>query len=278
MLAVKRTFDGNANMLSESRAGVTTNFTHTPQGEVATRTDAGGKTTTYSDYFRGIARTENQPEGVVVTRTVKSAGNVTAQTDGELATTQVHLRRFEPGHRHQPSARQSRGRRLGRQLFAPSRRVPIGSWRVSTAWASGARTAHGHAARRNHYPGLPSRFAGASRVRLVSKRCRGNVFHLRHAEPAPVRFQRVQPGHRGLDQLSQETHTSYTTQLLNERGFGYVFRYRSYGDPDKRELLAIFDPLSNVENTTIARNIAGQITTVTQDGVCDPMGKCRVFS
>jgi YD repeat-containing protein len=78
-----RQFDSaTGNVTSETRFGVTTNFTYQPFGNIASRTDARGFTTTYSNYYRGVPQTEARPEGVAISRAVDYFGNVTQDGDG----------------------------------------------------------------------------------------------------------------------------------------------------------------------------------------------------
>jgi YD repeat-containing protein len=79
---IDRSFDENGDLRSEVRYGVATTYTYTPQGDLATRTDARGNTVTYSDHHRGIAQREEHPEGVVITRMVNNSGTVASETDG----------------------------------------------------------------------------------------------------------------------------------------------------------------------------------------------------
>lgn len=80
-------YDANGNLTSQTKAGVTTTHTYTPQGDLASTTDALARTTTYTSHFRGIARQESQPEGVSLSRLVDEAGNVVSQTNGRGLTT-----------------------------------------------------------------------------------------------------------------------------------------------------------------------------------------------
>jgi len=79
---ITRTFDARANLLNESRFGVSTSFTYDSLGNLTSKTDARNFTTSYLDYFRGVARQENRPQSVSIARTVDQHGNVTSQTDG----------------------------------------------------------------------------------------------------------------------------------------------------------------------------------------------------
>ncbi|MEO7702078.1 MAG: DUF6531 domain-containing protein, partial [Opitutus sp.] len=84
---ITRTFDPNGNILTETKYGVTTTFTYTGEGDIASKKDARGNTTVYSSYRRGIPQAENQPEGVLISRLVSDRGNITSQTDGESSVT-----------------------------------------------------------------------------------------------------------------------------------------------------------------------------------------------
>ncbi|WP_435105864.1 hypothetical protein [Arhodomonas sp. AD133] len=83
----KRAFDNAGNVLTLDKYGVKTTFTYTSDGDVATETDARNNTTTYSDYFRGIPRRENRPEGISISRTVNNTGTLDTVTDGRGHTT-----------------------------------------------------------------------------------------------------------------------------------------------------------------------------------------------
>ncbi|MBQ0921753.1 RHS repeat protein [Hydrogenophaga aromaticivorans] len=83
-----RSFDpANGNVLSETVAGVPTTFAYFATGDLLSRTDALGRTTTYGSYMRGIPQTEAQPGGVTVSRVVNAAGNVASETNGRSFST-----------------------------------------------------------------------------------------------------------------------------------------------------------------------------------------------
>ena len=75
------TYDTNGNLLTESKLGVLTTYTYTTEGDVSTVTDANNNTTTYSNYYRGTARSELLPEGVSISRTVNDSGTLASVTD-----------------------------------------------------------------------------------------------------------------------------------------------------------------------------------------------------
>src|SRR5262249_21166338 len=71
------------NLLQENRFGVVTNYGYHATGDLYSKTNARGYQSTFSDYVRGVARSELHPEGVAVTRTVDNAGNVLSERNGE---------------------------------------------------------------------------------------------------------------------------------------------------------------------------------------------------
>ncbi len=79
---VARNFDGNGNLQDITQDGVTTNYLRFADGAVRQATFPRGLVHTYANYKRGIPQTENQPEGISLSRSVSDSGNVIAETDG----------------------------------------------------------------------------------------------------------------------------------------------------------------------------------------------------
>lgn len=84
---ISYSYDANSNLTRINQYGVETEFTHTASGDIASRKDARGNTTSYSNYKRGIAQAINAPEGVSLRKSVSDAGAVTSVRDGNLHTT-----------------------------------------------------------------------------------------------------------------------------------------------------------------------------------------------
>lgn len=84
---IERTFDTVGNLLSDDRYGVETTYTYTAEGDINTITDDNNNTTTLSNYHRGIAQQENQPESITIYRTVNSTGTLDSVTNGRGHTT-----------------------------------------------------------------------------------------------------------------------------------------------------------------------------------------------
>jgi YD repeat-containing protein len=272
-LAVTRLFDGNGNLMTETRAGVPTSYTYT-NGDLATRTDARGKTTAYSNYYRGVPRTELQPENITISRTVSDAGNVTSQTDGTPATT---LFSFD-GLNRVTGITHPRGNP------------------VTVAWGPNTRTVT-----RGNYTGV-STFDGFGREVSASHTDTGNASTITQTFTVDSLGRRVFASYpnsttgtkTSYDLLSRPTfvyneylpsadtwtssrryrHFSYGVELLNERNLLFFNASRFYSNPDSGQLMSIQTPLdaANSPSTVITRNIAGQMTSVTQDGVLRSYG------
>ena len=258
--SILRTFDANANMLTESRFGVTTTFTYTAQGDIATKMDARNNATTFSSYFRGLPQTEAQPENVTMTRTVSGAGNITAQTDGENATTRFVYDGIN-------------------RLTAITH--PLGS-PVSVQWTFNTRKVT-----RGAYVELLT-FDGFGRtVREEHQGAAATVFQTTQYDPAGrVLFKSYPSSSTGttftvdeLGRVKTTQHPSSTggtvgriyayinnkTQVQNEKGQLYTYTYRVFGDPDQRDLVTLETPEASA-NVAITRNTLGQPTHVVQAG------------
>lgn len=266
-LAITRTFDANANMLTESRAGVTTTFTYTPEGDIASRTDARNKTTTYSNYFRGIARTEVQPEDVTIARTVSIAGNVTSVTDGELATTAFtydDINRIT-GITH------PLGNPVTVAWDANTRTVTRGAYLQVTTYDGFGRevsvrhtdTARAESVVQNYRVDSLGRRVFASYPNATI----GTGFSYDMLNRVTYVFNQYNPDTSDWTTYRRKDYFSYQIGMVDERTNQHLYGYRSFGDPSKTELILIDPPQDPSPTTTISRTIDGQIASVTQDGV-----------
>ena len=261
---VSRTFDGNANMLTENRYGVTTTFSYDTQGEIATKRDARGNTVSYSNYKRGTPQNETHPEGVNIARTVSDAGNVTAETDGEGATVAYGY----DGLNRITSITHPRGNPVGVNWQINTRTVTRGNYVETTNFDAFGRVASvnhrdsstGAVIGQNHlfdaygrqvfasYPndtrGTRTRYDMLGRIELVE-----------HAAPP------VGPAAASMS----KSYAGQSVLLTNENGRVYAYDYRGFGDADNTELMSVRTPIP-AANLAITRNGLGQPATITQDG------------
>lgn len=88
--SILREFNTDGTLKSESKYGVLTEYTYHPTGDLATVTDAKGKTlgynTKFNDYYRGIARQEIHPvtstKNITTSKVVNPMGTVKSITNG----------------------------------------------------------------------------------------------------------------------------------------------------------------------------------------------------
>lgn len=83
----ERTYTDEGDLESQTVLGIRTQYTYTNDGDLATVQDARGKIRRYSNYKRGVARREELPESVTITRDVNDSGTVSSETNGRGYTT-----------------------------------------------------------------------------------------------------------------------------------------------------------------------------------------------
>lgn len=261
-----RTFDNNGNLESETRDGVLTRYAQfsPPTGDPWQIISPRGFVTTLSDYYRGIPRLEQQPETVEIRRQVSEAGNVESETDGELRTRSYQYDALN---------------RL-RQITLPAGNDPPLNPTVID-WLPTRKTAsRGGLVQTTDYDGFG---------RVISVTRAGITTAYRYDPLGRMTFQSY-PGMPNvgtsfaydlLGRLLQATHPNnafrrYTyagsnVDVRDERGFVSTYRYRAYGDPDKRFLIGVTAPVASA-SVSIERNGRDLVTRITQDGVTRTYG------
>lgn len=92
---------------------------------------------------------------------------------------------------------------------------------------------------------------------------------------------RITYAYDNLDRIVKLTHADTKTRQLqylannqikitNENTKATTYAYRSFGDPDQRELMSVTAPVA-AANMTLTRNVLGQVTSMTQSGVTRSM-------
>ncbi len=263
---IGRTFDGNANLMIENRFGVVTNFTYHSTGDLMTRRDARGVVTSYLNYFRGIPRTENQPEAVNLTRVVSPAGNVTSETDGEGRPTGYDY----DGLNRVTAIRRPVGNAIGVVWTATTRTVTRGVVREVRSYDPFGRefsvtatdTSRGESIVVTHgYDHLSRRvFTSYPNGGSVGTRYQYDML----GRPTRV-LHAFNNSNSSFDASRQYAYVGNDVNLTNERGLPFQYRYRAFGNPDSTELMRTHTPVAAAD-VFIVRNKLGQVTDVTQDG------------
>lgn len=217
---INRTFNSNGNLTNENRYGVSTSFTYTTAGDVASTTNARSYTTNFSGYKRGIPQTEVHPEGVSISRSVNNTGTIASETNG---------RGFATSYSYDT---------LNRLTFI---NLPIQS-DVSINWTSSGRSlTRGAYNEARSFDGF-GRTISISRAGIVTTSTY-NAVGQKTFESYPGFTTGTSFQYDILDRITTTTHADGSrrtfTYLLgnqvrvnNERLFDTTYIYRSYADPD----------------------------------------------
>lgn len=259
---------------SETRDGVTTNYTYTATGDLQTVTDAAGVVTHYSNYKLGIAQTEvhaeGLPEQVTLYREVNNLGCITSVTDGEGNKTLF-----------------GRDALCRETSLTPANAGAVGATIALLPYsASGPET---ETLTRGNYTNVKT-FDGLGRlVQTVGDGVKitrqYDALGRKKFESYPVDPSVVTPAgtsfqYDALSRLTLLTHADGTfnkyeyqanaagspqTKSTDERGDVVLQTMRSFGEPDEAELMVINTPVAATD-VTLTRNVRGQVLTAVQGG------------
>lgn len=256
--SVTRSFDGNGNMTAITRDGVQTAHSYDGQGNVSTTTFPRSLIHYYSNYKRGIPQTENQPEGVSITRMVSDAGNVTSETNGDGRTTTFG---YDGLNR------------------VTSIAYPIGTG-VTISYGSASKTAtRGSLTEATIYNGfgqpISVTLGGITRTFQVDALGRKTF----ESDPgvssgSTYEYDVLNRIKKVVNADSSSRTISYgagSKSVTDERNRATTFTYRSYGNPDQQFLMGIGTPEASA-NVTIQRNTRDLTTQVTQAGLTRQYG------
>lgn len=253
-----RAFDTSGNLSSESIDGVTTSFSYDSQGNISSITYPRNLTHSFSSYYRGIPRTESQPESISITRTVNDAGNITVETNGESNTTRYTYDGLD---------------RI--KTIIP----PMGNT-VSINYTSNTKTAtRGDLVETTTYNG----FGSPTRVVLggIATTYRYDALGRKTFESNPDSTSGTSTQYDDLDRPTRVTNSdstyvgiSYgaaTKSVTDENGKTTRYTYRAYGSPEKELLMVVTAPDTSA-NISVSRNAKGLVTAITQGGLSRTFG------
>jgi RHS repeat-associated protein len=257
--SVTRTWSTNGNLLSETRDGVGTSYTYTAEGDIATKTAPRGLLSRFSNYFRGVPRTESHPEGVGISRVVSTDGNITSETNGENQTTSFDYDGLNRLTRIAPPL----GNATTISYTATTKTATRGSLQQVTtldAFARTTRVTTGGIAIASSYDALGRRTFGSN----VGSATIGHNFQY----DALGRVTRIT--HNADSSFRTFTYSSASgapsLAVRDERGNVTTHVYRAYGDPDKLLVMRITAPVA-AASVTIERNGRGLVTSSSQNGL-----------
>lgn len=265
--SIRRVFDLNGNLLSINRYGVETAFSYYVTGDLATRRDVRGNSTSYSNYKRGIAQTEQRPEGVTITRAVNDSGTMQWARNGRLNTTSYTYDGLN-------------------RVTGIAYPVNLG---VSVSWGPTTKTTTRGAYREiinlDGF-GRPTRIERSDTARGLSTYITYvyDAMGRKTFESYPNASTGTTYSYDALGRVTRIAHADGTsrtiqylagnlTRITNERGYATTFTHRSYGDPDHTgdKVLMRVDAPEGI-STVFVRNVLGLPTSVTQGVVVRTYG------
>lgn len=253
---IGRTFDGNGNLTRQDRFGVATSYGRTSAGDISSKTNARGRTVTYLGHYRGTPTTENHPEGVTISRSVNPSGTIASERNGRGYTKTFTY----DGLNRLTGIDMPVGSSIGISWGIASKTLTRGAYLENTSFDGFERPTSitkGGITQSMVYDSLGRKtfesYPGSGSGLTFSYDSLGRVRSVSH------------PG--GSKSIN---YSGNSVSVSNERGYGTNYGYRSYGDPDYRELVSINAPEG--VTTSISRNGLGQITQVTQGGVARGYG------
>lgn len=253
---ITRTFDSDGNLINEIRYGVQTSYVYDSVGNISRIIDARNKTTYLSNYYRGVARTESQPESVTLTRQVNAFGAITRETNGEGETTSYTLDDLD---------------RVTRITYPMGDPLTI-SWSTNASIVRRgdfrADITHDGFGKEvcNEYEGIAeSKRYSTTGVLIFSSlpaaSCSSNAGQTFSDVLGRLEQVRFEDGETKTYNYASGNKVTMT----DERNKDYTFTYRSFGDPSDRAMTKITGPESLL--VEIGRNKLGQATSVKRNGV-----------
>ena len=256
--SITRNYDSNGNVLSENKDGIVNINTYDAQGNIATSVNANGATTTFSNYKRGIAQTEVQPEGVTITREVDNAGNVISETNGAGQKTSYTYDVLDRMTTITP---------------------PIGDKTTITYTPTSKTTTQGNLVEVVNYDGF-GRPKDSTKGGIKTS-YKYDAFDNKIFESYPEATIGTTFTYDVLNRVKTITNPDNTNQtyeygkastsITDERGKKTTYNYRSYGNPEEQHLMSITAPVADA-NVTLTRNGRDLVTTVKQKGLTRTYG------
>lgn len=253
------------NLQTETVDNVTTTFTYYNDGSVATRKNARGITTTFSNNRRGIAQNESRPEGVSIGRNVDDFGNVTSESDGDFPWGYAY-----DGLNRIIRVTPPRGNVINIDWFLDRRTLTRGSFSESLYFDGYGRTVR---STRSLITGDYKRYGYDALGRRTFESLPGSTAGTTTNLDSLGRPRSLQlPGNFS----KSFSYSGYTMTVTNERFNSTTYTYDRYGDPDQGFVVSIATP-GGFANVSMTRDLVGRLYSADQNGVLRTYGYTNGF-
>lgn len=249
---MSKELDGNYSVLSQTNNGITEKYTYDPMGNISTKTTPRGFVHIYSNYKRGVAQREVQPENIILTSVVDDSGNVISDTNGEGRTTTYT---YDGLDRMTSTTYPIRNKVL--MVYGTNSRTvlrgPLTEEARYDAFGRVSSISLGGVVKSFEYDGLGRMIfdshPGASTGNNYQYDQLGRIVKLGNSDGT----------------FESYTYAAGTNHVVDERGYRSSYKYRSYSDPKEGLLMEVVSPEVSA-NIVIERNSNGLISSVSQDG------------
>lgn len=270
--SIDRDFDVNGNVITYSKYGITEKRTYYPSGDLQTVTDANGNQTIYSNYYRGIAQRVDKPENITLTTAVNPTGTIRSATDGNNYTTSYSYDSMNRITGITPPSGNSISIQWNAGLSGNEKLLRTGNYEERTIFNSLGLI--DEIIKRDISTGK------LIRVAFLYDMVGNKIFESNPTEDQYALVNSLLGTHMEYDKVGNIIRLIHSdgksktfkylsennVELTNEEGKKYIYSYRSFGNPSKKELMNIAAPLA-AASVSIKRDTLGHITDVVQNGV-----------
>lgn len=263
---VSNSYTASGLLSQENRYGVKTSYAYTGDGDLASQTDANGKVTSYSNYYRGVPRKITYPDGAVESRTVNDRGTIATQTDPLGRVTS-----FTYDSMDRPlSVTPPKGAAAKLNIA-----YGFGSSGVTETLTRGSYKRVRQLNQLGQLIAQTESGGSASIVVTAQYDPSGQKVFVSHPNYGSASTLGERFSYDALGRLTGNTHADNTrvsmaysgnsVVITDERNNVTTQNYASYGEPGERQLLSISQPGGVL--TSMAVDNLGRVTTITQGGL-----------
>lgn len=263
---ITNTYSDDGLLTNSNSYGVSTKYAYTSSGDLASVTDANGKTTSHADYYRGMARKSVFSDGATQVSTVNDRGTIASTTDELGRVTRYTYDAMD---------------RLA-SITPPKGAAAKSSLSYAFAYNGVTETlTRGTYKRVRNYNQLGQLYnqaetaAGTSIVVSAKYDGLGQRTFLSHPNYGKASSYGESFAYDALGRLAAATHgdgtsasrsyTGSTVTITDERGKVTTQGYSAFGEPNEALLSSITQPGNIV--TSITHDNLGRVTAIAQGGL-----------
>ena len=263
-------YDKQARKTQEIRYGISTSYGYDRYGQLSYATDANGRRTSFSNYYRGTPRSVSYPDGSSSGKVISDRGTVTSATDQRGYKTHFSYNDLNlltgvippKGRNYQSSITHHFNNSTSGGSYAESLNR-AGFTQTKTFNGSGSlKSIETRSGSQRIVKGYQYDHAGRKTSETLPYYYGQSIYRKQYNYDAIGRLTRVTHSDGSSKQF--EYLSNNAVSVTDERGYTTKFAYVSYGSPDNKLLTEIATPEG--VTTVISRDQLGRIKSVSQSG------------